>query len=577
MRFRAGVFLLAASAFAGLGILGADTTPLEVAKGALESFRKDEDRKLTSMEFQKQTEAIPASAEIYLIQGYICYDCIRIVWSDGKATAQSVKMSRSWFYSPKEGYTCGQFEIPSADFRKAWEAAMMVRSAEMSDHSPKPRDWSGSGSFSSSSHEWTYFVRVSTGNDKLLLDWRVRGTRTSNGIQAFGDIQTRAISKLFVDLIPKEAAGTAFDLKSWGPFLTGILAGDEPAAKANPKRLDAKNELLMETSLRLLGQSGYAPALDVIAALEADASQPAPGPLKEQGLDWQSRILREAGYARRKIEFQERLEPEPAAETIHHFGRSINSDRDFVLWLRDEFFKQNPGAYFALLAADIQSPESGEDILRESIIDLKSRYPDKAAPLLQVVLSNPSSEVVADAALAVLEQDRNNEAALKALSRLAGDPGASIPSSAHWFDHFGRERALDYLASARSPVLEKYRWDVARVESQLERPWEDGRMINRLISSWSGLQNQPWADDKQTAAYRRTIAGTINRGTVDAFEALMKLHDTASAGRMAGILQELGVNCNKGLAWESDPSAKYPWIDKYEIERITADLKMLSK
>lgn len=568
---------MATCALAAPRSAAADATSHEVARSALEGFRKDADRKLTTITLPERVAPLPQRAEIYLIQGYICYDCIRIVWSEGKCTAQRVKMSRSWFYSPKEGYTCGQFEIPAADFRKVWEAAMLVRSAVMSDHSPKPRNWSGTGSYARSSHEWTYFVRVSTDSDQPLLDWSVRGTQTSNGIQAFGDIQTRAISKLFVDLIPKEAVGAAFELKSWGPFLTGILAGCEQSAKANLERLDGKDELLMETSLRLLGQGGYAPALDVIAGLEVDANQPAPGPLKEQGLDWQSRILREAAYARRKIEFQERFDPESATETIHRSGRALNSDRDFVLWLREEFFKKDPGGYFALVSADIQSPQSGEDILRESIIDLKTRYPDKVAPLLQMVLGNSSSEVVADAALAVLEQDRNNETALKALTRLAGDPGASIPPSVHWFDRFGRERALDYLASARSPVPEKYRWSVARVESQLGRPWEDGRMVNRLISAWSGLQNQPLPDDRQTAAYRRAISGTINRGTVDACEALVKSKDKASEDRIAGILRELEAHCNKGLAWQSDPSAKYPWIDKYEIGRITAELKKMSE
>ena len=173
----------------------------------------------------------------------------------------------------------------------------------------------------------------------------------------------------------------------------------------------------------------------------------------------------------------------------------------------------------------------------------------------------------------MLEQDKNNEDALKALNRLVSDTKASIPADARWFAHFGRERALNYLASDRAPVPQEYRWDVARIETQLNQPWEDGRMINRLITMWSGLLNRYLPDDQQVAAYRRTLAGQINRGTVEACEALIKLQDKSSGNRIAEILQELEANCNKEMVWKAkDSTAKYPWINKYDIERVRACL-----
>ena len=453
MQFPASLFVLSVCACAAINFVNADTTSLDIAKSTLESFRKDADRKLTTITFPENAVAIPTRAEIYLIQGYICFNCIRIVWCDGRAMAQRVKMTRTWFYSAKEGYTCEQFDISTGDFKKAWEAALLVRSAVMSVNTPKPRSPFSIG-HSSYSHEWTYFVKISTDNDKHLLEWSVRGIKTNNDIQSFDDIQTRAISKIFSDLIPKESPNTPFELKSWGPFLTDLLTQGELVTTTSPARLDPKDELLIETSLRLLGQNGYAPALDVINGLQVDAKQPA---LKSDGLDWQSRIRRETIYAKQKIEFQQQFDPEQATTIIHNFGRSILPDRDFVLWLREEFFKQKPGDYFALLSADIQNHQSSEDILRESISDLKTRYPDKATSLIPAVLNNTSSEVVSDAALALLEQDKNNEDALKALNRLVSDTKASIPADARWFAHFGRERALNYLASDRAPVPQEYR------------------------------------------------------------------------------------------------------------------------
>ncbi len=576
MRLPVKLLVFAASACASLKPAGAATTPLDIAQNTVESFQKNEDRKLTTITFPEKPGALPAKAEIYLIQGYISYECIRIVWSKGRASAQRVKMTRSWFYSPKENFLGEQFDIPAEDFRKSWDAAMLVRSAVMNVTAPIPRS-QFSMSVSHSSHEWTYYLKIRVENGAPLVEWTVRGISTSNGIQSFADIQTRAVTKIFGDLIPKEGSGAPFDLSSWGPFLTEILVENEPATRYNPKSLDRAHELQIETSLRALGQMGYVPALDVIIALQANASQQANSPGRDQGLDWRSRVARETGYARQKIELQKQFDPVLASRLIHGFGRGTNPDRDFVIWLREAFFKQKPDDYFALLSADVQSPRSSENILRESVWDLKTKYPEKAATLFQVALRNPSSEVVADTALAVLERDPGNDDALSALTRLAEDPTASIPERTHWFDHFGRQRALDYLASARSPVPQKFRWETARIEAQLKQQWEDGRMINRLISTWSGLLNKPMPEDQQIAAYRKAIASTINMGTVDACSALIKLQDKASAGRISEILHELKANCNKELAWKPDPSAKYPWIDNYEIDRVMADLKKLDK
>ena len=88
------LLIFAVTAVALLKPIVAETTSLDIAKSTVESLQKDDDRKLTTITFPEMSAALPTSAEIYLIQGYICYDCIRIVWSDGKATAQRVKMTR---------------------------------------------------------------------------------------------------------------------------------------------------------------------------------------------------------------------------------------------------------------------------------------------------------------------------------------------------------------------------------------------------------------------------------------------------------------------------------------------------
>lgn len=389
----------------------------------------------------------------------------------------------------------------------------------------------------------------------------------ANGVQPIQQLRTRAIFKLFDDLLPAPESGVPFDLQEWGPFLTQTFTSQfaKDRSEFNGNR-DSQRSLLLETSLRLLGQMGYAPTLPAIREFQATLEK---ADLKK--FPSSEMLLRETKYAILKIEFQQGFHSPEARAILRTFSRDVLPDRDFVQWLRDRYFQQDPDGYFTFLTETISDSNSSEIVLLESVSDLAKRYPLKSSPFLQPLLTNASSEVATEAALAILKQDVSPPA-LKALDQIASDPTASIPERARWFNRFGRERALDYLTSNRSPVPAEYRWDIARIQKQLNDPDEDGRMINRLLTAQIGIENRALTDEQQIEAYRRVIKGKLNRGTLDAGEQLIKLKDVESAPQIRTLLDETAAHCNQKLSWQPDPHAKYPWVDQYEIERIRSDL-----
>jgi hypothetical protein len=524
------------------------------AMTALEKFRTDKERELSDLVEPppKEPEAWPDGAEVFLVQGYLNYDCVRIFRKDGKPLVERVRMTRTWFYSPKESYTAEQWTVTEDQLRETWNRARRIRTTELKMR-PRPVSPMSSSSFQSSSHEASVLVRiVDAAGDPHFLNAE-RGRFWKGGVQKVEAIQTRALYEVFETLIPKEEAGAPFALTEWEPFLVRLLGENLPHLTAQPWR-DRGRALLVEVALQLLGQAGGRGALErVREASRVD-------PFRDDSVRAETKIL-----------LRDRFDAGETARLIHETGRRQNAEVDFVRWLRELYFERDADGYRALLVDDLRKAGSSPEILRESIADLTRRYPEQQASLLEGVLEHPLSEVRVETALALLQKDPGHPGALATLDQVAGDPDASIPANDDWFSRFGRDRALDYLADERKPVPSSHRWTLERVERQLQLPWEDGRMVRRLIDQRSILAKSPPPTDAQIAAYRRTLNGPINKGIEIACEALVALDDRESAERIA----ELEAGRKSGPAWQEDPHAKYPWIDQYGIERLRKKLEKL--
>lgn len=556
------------SLFTAILPVPASESPREIALRVLEAQRTDDDRKLTDLTVPEPDPGnVPDDAELYAVSGYINYSCVRMFIHGDKARLQRIKMSRTWFYSPEESYAAEEWDIPRGEFSSIWEAMRLI-SQSSAVRKSKARSREHNGWASVRSHEPTYYVRLWS-ESHLWWDKACQGMSGSDKVQDFQKVQIKAMSSLLDSVLPKDGKGKPFALSRWGPFLTRLLAGSERGLQSIPDRLGDATEITIDSSLRLLGQMGYGPAKPVIEAVAADAEK------SPSSASWKDAVLRETGYAMRKIAVQEEFDSAEVDRLIHGYGRRINPDRDMVQWLRDQYFEKNPDAYFSMLSHDLTAKDTSEDVTLESVEELRKRYPSAARPLLTGVLGNPSTEVSVNAALALLKSDPGNIAALETLDQAAGNPHATIPPDARWSSHFGRERALDYLTSKKNQVPPKYQWDTARIDQQLSLPWEDGRMINRLISAKVCLENKNQPDSIQIEAYRKALAKPYTMGTAEACDKLIKLRDKASAKRIAEVLGDLRDGCNKGLPWQEDADARYPWIGKADLDQSEQELKKM--
>ncbi len=499
----------------------------ELARSNLDSVRDTtHQEKLRIVWPRNASEARPLKgSDVFLIQGYIDYTCTRIVWSEGRGVAQRVKLTRSWFYNPHgETYSAVEFPVTTEQFAKSWNAAALIRGARAEWVNPLPPTnaaggWrSISASRTRSSHEQTFFVRIRGGNPLGGFEWALRGTSSTEGVRDFDEIQTLAVFNVFATLTSPDP-GEAFDLRSWGPFLTDLLReqGRALASNGEPPH-GSSSELLVEISLRLLGQIGWEPALAVIEEIDETA-----GKAESGGSQWPERVFRESRIARAKIALRQRFDVGKARDVILNSPRDLNADVDLIQWARDRWFEADSDGYFTFLSANLGNPEVDERIQTEDLTDLQKRYPGRGRELMVGVLGNPSSEVVSAAALALLSDNPGDSSALEALQRLASDTGASIPDNSRWFNHFGRERALDYLFSSRSPVPAAFRWGPAQVRKQLAVVGEDGRMVNRLLSALHILENTEPSADEKVAAYRRSLECRSEPGRAAAREALREL------------------------------------------------------
>ena len=568
-----------------------EKTPAHLAAETLDSFRDatHEEKMKIVWPADAPTEALPPpGAEVFLINGYINYAVTRLTWKDGTVQAERIQTKRTWFYNAKgESFEPERFDIPAAEFLRAWGAMTRLLGAKAEPLAPPPpletetdADGNiivhgfGSVSSQSSSHAHYHWVRVNLGAGKPVLYQRVVRQRTfHNGIEDFDELRNRAVSRLFEALLPegKDAPkGRAFPLAEWAPFLTAeIGAATRRIPPELPKYGNEGEELLLEASLRILGETGHAAALPVLKALEAKL-----GNATEGGTYGAWCVRREAGFATTKIRFLSQWDSAGAMAAIRANPRHWHAENDLAKWLRARFFERDPKGYRNELLDDLAKRTQDADLVRETIAELAQRFPDQCLGEIRRLLTHADPEVAADAAFVLLKNHPGALDAIAALDRLAGDSQTPISPYSDWFANFARGRALAYLYSEQAP--RESRWTAARVRQQLVQPDEDGRMVHHLLAALDILKD-PAVPGEKMLAYRRVLGGNRNKGILLACRELIGLKDRDAAPLIRRVLDELAAGCNKGLAWQEDRDAKYPWTDKYELDGVRKDLAKMEE
>lgn len=545
-------------------------TPLDLAQKALDHFRDDVHKKEIKIVWPKAEANVPDDAEVCLISGYIDYTRTCFTWKKGVARAESVEMDRTWFYNPGgESFTSRRVTIKPEDFARVWQAVQLLKGAATERIKPPPPDPEGTvhGGFSSSfsSHESTLWVRMKTGKNVLYLR-ALSGSHSSDGIQDWEELVHRAIFRVWNELMPdvrrdlrnmgilhdpvEDVQANETDpatlelLKSWAPALV------EEVKSASSRPAEDGNRLLLETSLRMLGEAGYKPAATVIASLLK----------KPTGDYWTERVREEAGYAQTKIRFANHWDSATAAAEIRANPHKLHAQSDMERWLRARFHRQDAEGYRRMLLADLVSPVDNPRLKRMTIVELQRNYAGQGLKeMLPLIRSNPS--VALDAARAILGTRPDNKEAITAVERIAGDPATPIAPEQEWYESFARSRALKYLISDKAPAA--CRWTPERIRRQLEVAGEDGRMVIRLFQALTLLKT-PVEPGAEVLVWRRVLKGSINKGVLVACENLIRMQDKESAKDMERVLAEL-------LA-----GAKYPWLIRSSVEALQADLAKMT-
>lgn len=329
----------------------------------------------------------------------------------------------------------------------------------------------------------------------------VRGMYYQDDIQDFDQLRTRAVFNLF-DSICKTAEAKqpkqALALQEWDEFLLTQIqraSADITADNISDENISNENELLLETALRIIGQSGYVAAEGEIERLCKKLAA------AHRERQYRACCIREeTDYALVKIELQNRWSAERARELIHGNRRSLHAENDLAQWIRGLYFDRERIGYHDLLRHDLKAA-ADPLLLLETLKELAKRFHGQDMPEIAELLSHPNPEVTADAAFILLDASLDPRpdpsAALAAIERMAGDPNTPLPAEAHYFDiRLARMRALEFMCGvhpcwsdpsctrAAIPTPPGIRWNVDRVRAQLQ----SRKTGEWFIQFWTGLK-----------------------------------------------------------------------------------------
>lgn len=553
---------------------------------------------------EDRAQAMPGDLDVLAMRGYFDRDLLSIAWRDGTVTARLARVERGNFHNrTPAGLVLQRVELDPVAFALTWDAVQRLIAVE--DPPPPPdedperlRYPTGGGSTHAAYHLLTWRLDGSPAWSALPV---LRHRSTVDGVCVLADLRMAAISRLLWELAPA-AARRPEDPLSAEPAWVGLCRDLLPGCQGDGQSaLSERSRLLSEDLARLLGDLGDDSDAARLTTLESGLwpSVP-PAPHSSTSVTyWEDCVRAEAGRARMRIAM--RLHWDAAAATVEIHG---NAHRRFIdnqqeAWLRSAFHARDPEGYRALLLADLAAVDSV--LVLESIGELARRHRREHRPELHRLLGHADPDVVHAAALAVMDiqvsrrgsnltqqltdvdakaqADAQVADALHALERLAGDPAVPIPPGSHSFSGCARTRALNVLQSCPPP----WHWDAERCRSRLADPAErDGRMVQALlfrtgiptVSTVAGPVTPLSEEQKQLAIplWRRCLADPPTRGTLLAMAELAALGDVESQPRMREIIATLRAGCNAGLSFIDDPTARFPWTDRYDLDNIEQKL-----
>lgn len=502
-----------------VALAGPEAASEAAARAAVEKHRDDAHRERVRVDWaQFDDEVPPDGAEMTRIKGYIDYEVTRIVLRGAKAEGRSVFMGRKWFYGSDERFTARSFDVSPEAFAAAWNAARRVEAAEAVRLDAPERT---NGSMMVATHAPYRCVRLRSAAD--LAPWHVsvcRGASKRGGVRVWDEIRSEAMFDLVTELIPPTERCTSADFDEWAPWLLAEVVRGEPEPLA---KLNRPQRLVIETSLRGLGEVGTKPALAAVDALEARLRAPT-GPTSAADDD----LLDECRLARTKLRLRHAFDATDAAALLSAPGDAAGWDTDLRAWVRRRWRAADPAGFLTYARGRIADPASGPERLVECLEDLAPYADPELVPIVRSFLSHPRLGVRAAAAAACLVRDRKDDAALVVLVR----------------------------AQLAQPRL--FETDDA-LRTAIRSGVEDGRWVHLALASADRLG---FERDEQVRIWRAMLDRPPHRGTHWAVRHLLHLEDRATYAKLETVTARWAAEApaRETVGLSEDAAASMAWF-----------------
>jgi hypothetical protein len=573
------------------------------AQTAIEAERDVRHREIRRLVWaEDRQDPPPAQLDLLLVRGYMDRELLHATWRDGSLSVRLARQERANFHNPNAaGLRLERVSVAPAVFATAWASVMQLQALGDAPtvEEPEPADTGYFGSSTSAAYHLITWRDAPAGVWSDLPVLRHRRSRGGAGVIA--ELRVAAIDRVLWDLVPQAArqpADETADRPAWLELGRAVLPGCHGDAQGV---LSERARLLAQDFARLFGDLGDDTDAGLLAALTGSL-RPSIEPAPHQSTSptyWEDSVRAEVAKAQSRITTRMHLDPEAVRAEIHANDHGTYPGNQHERWLRQALHERAPEFYLAMLLADLQAADP--ILVGESVAELDRLHRGRQPEALRPLLAHADPEVVLAAALAILgvpnasygwhvdpglaravgaaADDPRSLEALRAIQHLAGDPTVPLPPGRNWFNSNARTQAIGVLMACPPP----WQWDEERSRRQLADPAErEGRVVLRLLQKL-GIEMRSGAvppretltDERRAfavAVWRRCLGDPPTRGTLLAMQELAKLGDEESRPRMREVLATLRAGCNAGLSHIPDPTARYPWTDRYDLERIEGEL-----
>jgi hypothetical protein len=437
----------------------------------------------------------------------------RVERRDGRATGAEMipatlrMRPRYWRKRPILETSSRSFEIDASSLRRAWDATQIVLGARVSGVERE-----GGGGHD---HFTGDFLCIRRGDAPtpvfrsgfewcLFLNGRVR---------EWDQIQASAVIGVWNDLL-RDANSTPSAPETWAAFAEREVR--RAAADGGPVDRFTPEQVLGTWNIRIAGEYGSIDTMDAIERLASDE------------------LLRTSALTAKTIlRLRSRWDADEAATLLR--ADLAGTPQPACEWINVRLAAADPDAYRALHVDAARHQRPGDaDAVRRVLGPLVRFGGDAGIATVRKLLDDTSVEVRAGAALTLLEDFDDDDAALAVLEPIAVDVSLPVAVRDVGPQNTARGAAIAWMSDG---VRGDRWWSEERRESEARRPGQDGTVIRFLVDKLDGWDELP--RERRIAVWRNGLDSRSELGLADTIGALLALDDRESRERLVAAVTRL--------------------------------------